>query len=224
MHRLQIFTSYDLKIIALITMVIDHFGAIFQPDLLELRIIGRVAFILYAFMIAEGVFYTKNIGEYIRKLFLWAMISEMPFDLCFYDEFFFLDKQNVFWTLLFAVIGLSVIKSKVHFLIKIMVGLAFIILAYLLKTDYSWYGVVVIYLFYLLRNITVMQYTAINMISILTAFKVKTLSAQLFSFVGFIPIAMYNGKLGRKMGQIYYGFYAIHISLFYVLRKILNHF
>ena len=68
LSQLQILNSYHLKIIALVTMIIDHIGAIFYPDLVFLRIIGRIAFVLYAFMLVEGVYHTNNIHKYIKKI------------------------------------------------------------------------------------------------------------------------------------------------------------
>src|SRR5690606_27382742 len=102
--------SYQLKMIALTTMIIDHTGIVFFPDDMHLRIIGRIAFILYAFMLAEGAHYTRNIDKYIIRLFIWAIISEIPFDLAIHSKIFDWSKQNIFFLLFLAVLSLKYYK------------------------------------------------------------------------------------------------------------------
>jgi len=62
--------SFSLKLLACITMLIDHIGAIFFPDIMFIRIIGRVAFPIYAFLITEGYSRTKNLKRYMSRLFM----------------------------------------------------------------------------------------------------------------------------------------------------------
>ncbi|MXV37573.1 hypothetical protein GO491_02600 [Flavobacteriaceae bacterium Ap0902] len=77
--KFQILYSYDLKIIALITMIIYHLGMMFFPEAYYLRITGRVAFLVYAFMLVDGVFYTRSIKK--SKVLLWVFLSEIPYNL-----------------------------------------------------------------------------------------------------------------------------------------------
>ena len=76
-------TSFVLKIIAMITMIIDHSGDVFNPLLHEKSLIfnavGRIAFPLFAFMVVEGYTHTSNIKKYLLRLFIFALISEIPF-------------------------------------------------------------------------------------------------------------------------------------------------
>lgn len=92
-------------------MISDHFGMMFFPDYGIFRIVDRIAFILYAFMLVEGYFHTKNQQKYLGKLFIWALISEIPFDLANYGKIFYPIHQNIFWTLFLSAIG-------IHFLEK----------------------------------------------------------------------------------------------------------
>lgn len=209
----KVLTSFDLKIIALVTMMTDHFGYIFMPEHSVFRIIGRMTFILYAFMLAEGVMHTHDIKKYIRKIALWAVLSEFPYDLALYGRFFYLQHQNVFFTLLIAILGLYSFKSNIHIFLKIFIGLLCLVVARTLKVDYSWYGVLVIFIFYLLRNMPVIKFASVEAVSFLFKFKL-----QIFAFLGFIPIILYNGKLGRKIGNIYYSFYALHLLLFGIIK------
>ena len=72
-----------LKLIACITMLIDHIGAVFFPSLILLRIIGRLSFPIYCFLLAEGAAHTKHAPRYALRLLLCALISELPYDLAF---------------------------------------------------------------------------------------------------------------------------------------------
>lgn len=216
----KILNSYHLKWIALITMIIDHTGLVFFPDLLFLRIIGRCAFILYAFMLVEGIYYTRNSKKYLFKLFIWAIISEVAFDLIFQNKIIEFSSQNIFFTLFTGALILSVFKENKSIFFNILVGLIGLVVAYLLKMDYSWYGVLIIYLFYIFKNNQTLKLVYIEFASIIASFNVFLL--QFFAFIGFIPILLYNGKLGKKFGDIYYSFYAIHLIILYIIKILIT--
>jgi hypothetical protein len=214
--KLQILNSYHLKILALLIMVFDHFGAMFYPDLDWIRIIGRISFILYAFMIVEGVSYTKNIHNYIFKVFTWAFISEIPFDLAFHGQPFFFAHQNIFFSLLISILGLYYFTISKNFLFSIIVGMLCLIVSYFLSVDYSWYGVLTVFIFYFFKRNSVLKYALIETFSMIASFSISGL--QFFAFLGFIPIIFYNGKQGKKIGNFYYSFYAIHLLIFSIIK------
>lgn len=87
----------------------------------------------------------------IKRKFLWALISEIPFDLVFHNTWFSLESQNIFFTLLIGVIGIDFIKNNKKAITKILVVLSCLIIAWVFKVDYSWYGVALIYGLYFLR-------------------------------------------------------------------------
>ncbi len=111
-------TGFHLKLIALTTMFIDHIGAVFFPQVTLLRVIGRISFPLYAFLIAEGCRYTRNRGRYALGLGVFALISEIPYDLAFHPEFLenglwgqnFLFQTNIFYTMFFAVASVHIFE------------------------------------------------------------------------------------------------------------------
>ena len=167
-------SSSTLKIIAVVTMFIDHFTVVFEaqlnarfPFLLMdnglnvLRAIGRLAFPLFAFMIAEGALRTHSRGKYLLRLGLFALISEVPFDIALYGiaprnlltlEAF--SHQNVFFTLFLGLLCIIVLDAlnKINLA---PLGMLFALFAgfvaeAVLTTDYGAMGVWVIFLFYLL--------------------------------------------------------------------------
>lgn len=199
-------------------MIIDHTGIVFFPDNMHLRIIGRISFILYAFMLAEGVHHTRNIDKYINRLFIWAIISEVPFDLAIHSSIFDWSKQNIFFLLFLAVLSLKYYKSTENVFYKTIIISLTMAVAHVLKLDYSWYGIAVIYTFYILKNLNV-KYFATGVLSLLASLKI--FAFQLFAPIGFIPILLYNGKVGKPTGRIYYSYYAMHLLLFAMIKAYL---
>lgn len=200
-------------------MFIDHLGFLFFPEILYFRIIGRTAFVLYSFLVVEGVIHTSNIHNYLKKILLWGVLSEVPFDLVFHGNYFCEKSQNVFFTLFIGALGIEFVRrNKKQFLkqgISVAIGMG---LGYFLKVDYSWYGIGLIYCFYFFRQHNVFKFLYAQILSAVFA---VIYTMQFFAFTGFAPIYLYNGKLGYKTGNIYYSFYALHLSILYLI-SILN--
>ena len=102
MQRIGI-NGFTLKWIAIVSMLIDHMGAILFPQYIEMRIVGRLAFPIYCFLLAEGAVHTSNIRRYEIRLLAFACLSDIPFDLAFFGGVT-LEHQNVFFTLLLGVL------------------------------------------------------------------------------------------------------------------------
>ena len=96
--------TFTLKMIAIISMLVDHIGHIFFPEVMIFRIVGRIAFPIFAYVLAEGIYYTKDITKYMMRLGIFALLSEIPYDLAIMGSMLEFSHQNVFFTLFFAVL------------------------------------------------------------------------------------------------------------------------
>ena len=141
----QLLSRDKIKIIALLSMLLDHIGAfIIYPMYVNAcivngvemmgelvpnkariiyliymvcRIIGRLAFPIFSFMIVEGFLHTHNLRKYLCRLFLFAIISEIPYDLANTGTVLEISKQNVLWTFIIAIImmwTLERIRTKIE--------------------------------------------------------------------------------------------------------------
>jgi hypothetical protein len=225
-----------LKIIAMVTMMIDHFAASVIVGMLQyqvhdqgsyntllneynvMRNIGRVAFPIFCFLLVEGYHYTRNAWKYAIRLSIFAIISEIPFDLALFNRVVDFSHQNVFFTLL---IGLLTVKcmdllwqkyqnSFAGWTASAGVIILGAVAADLLGTDYGSRGVLCIVIFYIFRNSRLWQVAAGNIAY------VNMLNEPTATFA-FLPIAAYNGKRGLKLKYVFYAFYPAHVLIFYLI-------
>lgn len=118
--------SFTLHILAMLFMLCDHLWATLFPAQEWMTCVGRLAFPIFAFMIAEGCYYTSNVKKYMLRLFLFAIISEIPFNLIMGSSVFYPFHQNVLWTFLLGVLSIQIIekaKKKQKKWISFFVGL-----------------------------------------------------------------------------------------------------
>ena len=172
-------------------MISDHFGMMFFPDYGIFRIVGRIAFILYAFMLVEGYFHTKNQQKYLGKLFIWALISEIPFDLANYGKIFYPVHQNIFWTLFLSAIGIHFLEKTKEFGLKTFFCLVILFLALIFRVDYNIYGVLIIWIFYYAKKLKFNYIIPIIVLSISAGLFLNKF--QFFAPLGLILVFLYNG-------------------------------
>ncbi len=222
-----------LKIIAIISMTIDHFAASFlyrgimvlpsvssNAELMRflrelysvMRAIGRPAFPIFCFLLVEGFCHTRSQTKYAARLFLFALISEIPFDYGLRGAFFVERHQNVFFTLF---IGLMVMIlytkfSKIPLLQFVILGLGLLAGRYF-YVDYGFRGVFLIEVLFLFRNERLMQIIA----------GVFAISWEATAPIAFLPIWLYNGKRGLRLRYFFYAFYPAHLIIFGVLTFVL---
>ncbi|TCK97766.1 TraX protein [Natranaerovirga hydrolytica] len=216
-------SSTTLKYIAILSMFIDHIGAILFPEIIGFRIIGRLAFPIFAFLLTEGFIHTKNIKRYTLRLVFFAIISEIPFNMAFYNRLFYMGHLNIFFTLLLGLVSLILFekyKDKKNLVGSLCVYMVMII-GLLLNVDYSIYGVLMIFVFYYFRyeyKKIVIYIGAINTIIALSSFSINmNLQSliQLFAIVSLAVIALYNGQKGKQIQYFFYIFYPLHLMILY---------
>lgn len=223
-------SSNLLKIIAMAAMVIDHASVIFiGPENTVWRHIGRIAFPIFAFMIAEGAVHTKNKFLYAVRLLAFAVISEVPFDMAFNGTYLEFSHQNVFFTLLLGLISvycLDFFRSKGVGILGAVTTIGCSLGAFFLSTDYGFMGVMVITLMYMFSTVkTGVRYLGFALSGFLTSIvygfplSFGFLPSQVYAALCFIPLSLYNGKRGRKMNRyFFYAFYPVHILILYVIK------
>ena len=158
---LKCLNALDLKLIAMVLMLSDHIWYVFlqeQESFHWMTYIGRLAFPIFAFQIAEGFAYTHNFRKYLGRVFLFALVSEIPFNLAFYGTISYPEHQNVMFTFCVALLLLAVIekarkKGRIVFVLtSAMCIVSGYLLGYVLQVDYYGEGILMVMLFYLFRD------------------------------------------------------------------------
>lgn len=208
---------FILKLIALTTMIIDHYGAIFQSNLMIFRIIGRLAFPIYCFLLVEGYFHTSDVKKYGKRLIIFALISEIPFDLAFYNKIGFVH-QNIFFTLFIGLVAIHLLENKEFN--KSIIIISACILAIILSVDYNAMGIIYILAFYYSRNYDRLKKLK-NVGVVMLVVNFISSIVQQFSLLALPIIYSYNGQLGpkNKILQIcFYAAYPLHLLIFSILK------
>lgn len=228
-------SSNALKLIAVATMIIDHAAvAFFDSDPL-MRAVGRFAFPIFAFLIAEGARRTSSPLRYGFRLFLFALISEVPFDLAFHGAVLEFTAQNVYFTLLLGLISSLILRFLQRHNISVLAIVSTPVLAVaaeLLGSDYGAMGVVVITLMYVFSesapSSSLAGYAltgALTSIAYEFPAQFYFIPNQLIASLASIPLFFYNGKRGRRMNKYaFYLIYPLHLLVIALLEKILTNY
>lgn len=215
-------SSSTLKIIACLTMLIDHVGAILFPEMIIFRIIGRIAFPIFAFLIVEGYFHTKDVKKYLIRLAIFAFVAEVPFDLAFQHTVFSLKGQNVFFTLFF---GLLAIYLNEKFKESRLGTGFFVVLFSLINTvimaDYVFFGIMIIFIFYHYRGKKREVFIGLLGVNLLMSGLMTVMNGHIsyWSVIGFFELVSlsmiyyYNGKKGIGLKYLFYIFYPGHLLI-----------
>lgn len=231
--------SNMLRVLACVLMLCDHLWATLVPGNVWLTWLGRLAFPIFAFQIAEGYIHTSDFGHYAKRLLLFGIISEIPFDLVYGSTVLYPFHQNVMFTLLFGLLAIRALdngKSK-HTPKALVGGICLAALCCLggavTFSDYGMIGVLTVIVFYLCRsfpfswaaqlafmvlfNIVFFRGEYIPLVIAGNTFEFQT---QGFAVLALIPIWLYNGKKGISSKALQYGFYAfypLHLLVLYLL-------
>ena len=238
-------TSFALHIMAMVFMIFDHLWGVFATDgYLWMTCIGRLTYPIFAFMIVEGYFHTKNLKKYVLRLLIFALISEIPFNLVMSSSWIAPLHQNVLWTFLIGIllIFLNEKANKKALWVRILVFIGTALLGCLLGiitfVDYNHGGVLIILMFYVFRErkwwallgqIVCLYFISVEVISgqfipIELFGKTFELVVQSFCVLALIPIWLYQGKQGpynKAIRYLYYGFYPAHLLLFALIRMVM---
>lgn len=199
-----------LKLLAILTMLIDHIGYIFFPKLIFLRVIGRIAFPIFAYHISIGYINTSNIKKYAIRLFLFGLLSQLPYNMLFKNG-----SLNIFFTLFLGLIFIYSIDKK-NYIVLALVILSPIIF----HIEYGYYGLFIILSFYYFRennNNAILIITCINIIYFLN----HNFSIQIFSLLALLLIYRdWSIKINLNK-YLYYSFYPLHIGILYIISKLI---
>lgn len=253
MQKIRGLSGSTLKIIAMVSMITDHIGAVLLNRLLEYNprgliykvdfsvaylsgmlqsgftgqvyvaymimryVIGRLAFPIYCFLLVEGFEKTHNRIKYAQRLFLFALVSEIPFDLAFSERISDFTYQNVFFTLFLGFLMMWGMKKIEELPGTLWVkwagtGICFLAAAYAAEKmccDYGAHGIIAIALLFLFR-----KNRAGQIIAGCAAFLYEVTAPLAFLFV-----AGYNGRRGVKLKYIFYVFYPLHLMILYAVAE-----
>ena len=219
---------FVLKIIAMLTMVIDHSRYIvpeFDNDIT--KIIGRISFVLFTFILSEGIWHTKDRKKYLKRLTLFAIVSQIPFMLfrTIVGRFVLL---NILFTFAIPMIGIILIDKYNSKKMKVVIGLICILLGLIIPVDYGVYGVILVLAFYYSRKTKWfdISYIVINLCYYLDKFiEIKNFEILIpyiiGVLIGYVILKFYNGKLGKKIKFLYW-FYPVHMLIIYFIYLIVN--
>ena len=255
-----IFSNAVLKNIAYITMFIDHFFAVVYYTLMQQlqtagyavdderriysagRAVGRISFILFAYLIVEGFLHTKGRKAYLLRLGVFAFVSEVPFDLAFSEVPFDWKSQNIFFTLFLGVLVLMICEWAERKNVKWVAAVALLlgcVAAYAFQTDYRFMGVLLIFALYQTREkslfvqvlaggcamlfgtwgVNCLRYADRYTLNYLFRFSMR----EMYGLFAFILIALYNGEKGRQLPKaVCYGFYPVHLLLLHFATMLLS--
>ena len=223
-------SSFVLKVIACITMFIDHIGYAIYGKLSWCNYIGRIAFPIFAYQITEGYAHTKSLKKYFLRLLVCAIVSQIPFMLChsIISRDFGL---NIFFTLLLGLLSIFLFEKLPSKLLSIPFIALLCAFAEITNMDYGYWGVLLIFVFYLCKNnkiLLTISFLALLFVHyvpnfIISNFYYGYIYLMLCTFASIVPILFYNQKQGRKIKYFLYVFYPAHLLVIYGLHFLFFH-
>ncbi len=237
-------TSFSLHVLAMVTMLCDHLWGTIVSGNDWLTCIGRLTFPIFAFLLVEGFYHTSNRQRYARRMFLFAVLSEIPFNLAMGSSILYPFQQNVLWSFLISLWLLSrneKAKRSGKLWRRILTGGGTVLLGYVLGlvtfVDYNHAGILTVLAFYFFRGNKWWQYlgqflslyyiNAEMLGGLIYEFSVfgqaVSIHQQGFALLALIPIRLYRGKQGHhsKAFQYFcYGFYPVHLLILGLLKML----
>ena len=234
--------SFRLKIIAAVIMLLDHSWATLFPGQEWLTAVGRIAFPIFAFQTVEGFFHTHDRKNYLKRMFIFALISEIPFNLM-NGGIIYPIHQNVMFTFCLGIIMMMLLekakkKSRTVFIIAVVITLPVsFLLGFVTFVDYFGYGLWTVLIFYLFRNVKYGRIAELAGIVCINWFMIGGLvfnvpffghmigiPEQGLAILALIPIWLYNGEKGcsgKWAKYFFYIFYPAHMLMLALLNRII---
>ncbi len=222
---------FVLKIFAVITMVIDHIRYVIPVlDNSITMIIGRISFPLFAFILTEGIIHTKSKKEYLKRLVVFAVLSQIPYMMFRYILGNYL-LLNIIFTLAIGLMLIMLIDYYEDKRLKVIVVIFGFLFVEIVPIDYGMYGIALILVMYYLKKTKIkygfeIGYILVNLLYYIKNYiYMKDLKTILTYFIGsmcfLIFYKLYNGKLGKKVRFIYW-FYPVHLVVIYFIYLFMN--
>ena len=218
----QILDATTLKIIAIIAMTLDHAHKALYPGALWMGVVGRLTLPIMAFFIAEGAAKTGDKRKYLIRLILFALISEVPYDLFVTGHLFDLYSQNTMFTLAFGLIGcymIDNIKRNENAALSVIAIGGVLSAGMLLRVDYGFAGVLCVMLFYIFKTEKNGTRDAIIIGNGALTLMLKSAN-QLAGFFALPLLWMYNGERGNGYKYLFYIFYPAHMLALLLLSRL----
>ena len=240
-----------LKLIACVTMLIDHIGAalvvptdtIYYSNVelyttmarinLVMRCIGRIAFPIFCFLLVEGVCHTRNPKKYVQRLAIGMVLSEIPFDLAFFRDGISWAHQSVMVTLLLGCIMVLLMNRSNDFR-KLLWIIPFYFAAEWLHTDYGGDGILLIALFALAKGTKHEKWWQLAAMFLMYwdfSWQMRHYNLDIrvpmnrLPLLAAIPISLYDGRkltYNKAVQWAFYLFYPAHITLLWVIQTIIR--
>lgn len=244
MGKIRCIPQELLKLIACITMLIDHIGAVFFPDALWLRIVGRIAFPIYCFLLTEGMQRTCDPVKYLLRLTIGILLAELPFDYLFFSRFTW-EHQSVMVTLTLGAIMLLCMQKLPNRFLKLLLVIPFILIAEASMCDYGGYGILLIAIFGLAEK---WQLQLLLVLALSVAKDIRYVINSLAYFPNWptddaisyilrvsppiqtlcipsmVPIGLYSGRklsTNRALQTGFYLFYPLHLAVLLMIANFL---
>ena len=232
--KLQFLSGAQLKLIAIVSMLIDHMNkALIYPNLTSnygslttlsniFDKIGRIAFPLFCFLLVEGFFKTRSRKKYLLNLLIFGVISEVPFDMFTTASYFNMYWNNVMFSIALVLVTIWIIdalKVKMEkyakalwYLVSFLIVGVMCAVSMFLALDYEHHAILTGYFFYLFYGST----------AVALPFCYASMYTEPWSLMGFGLTLTYNGKRGRQSKMLSYWFYPVHLLILGALRLYLG--
>ena len=226
-------SSFALKLLAALFMLIDHTGDAIIGKYSFLNLIGRMAFPIFCFQLVQGYIHTKDKKKHLSKLLLFAIISQIPFSL-FQSTYTTEFHVNVLFTMFIGTLAIYYCEKNKNKYLKIVIVIIASILNELIKADYGYFGVILISVIYYfeastnIKNKKIKQIIAIFLLCNLRYIPRMIAYPQhmdsyflqgIFTSLSVIFICLYNHKEGPKLKYFFYIFYPLHMLILYFIHN-----